>query len=384
MTSIIPIFVWLYNHLWVVAFFIVLTYFSLVLYQKYISRHQPDKPNFPAALILLLLPLLLFFYRQGFSEINAIEKINYSPVSNKVIAVITYDKVNGMSTDAVISLSLDEQKIDYFYSFDGFERVPGYAQAQDAIYIHDWSEDRLKAISLEYFKQVTLPKELAKNENYSISYPILIGDYLFNDGFPHTFDTGYSLATMERIVLPDDMLSDILDYNQWSVFSNTQKNERIEKILAMETKNDYRQFFLDVLDDESMASEHSRADSGLYFIENDYDRTYFSNLRNVFLREGLQKDFIEKAPSMTNHEIIGIEDNGIVYSLGLQDGQTVVLKQETDQHLTQERIQLPLEDFEFASTHLEDRFYIMTKQGLFELMKDDFKLNAIIDFEDIL
>lgn len=227
MSWIIPVLEWLHNHLGGVAFFIVLAYLLFVLYQKYVSHRQSDKPNFLAALGLLLIPLLFFFYSQKVSEIYAIDEINYSPASNKVTALIRYYKVSGNYEEAVISISLDNQKIDYFYTLDGFERSPGYAY--DAVYIYDWSKDRLRAISLGNFDQLDLPRELARNENQQI----IVGNYLFNDNFLDTTNAMYHLETMEKTELPSDVISDVIDDERWSLFTTAQQNQRIEKFLSM-------------------------------------------------------------------------------------------------------------------------------------------------------
>lgn len=194
----------------------------------------------------------------------------------------------------------------------------------------------------------------------------------------------YHLETMEKTEVISDVISYVIDDHRWHYFTTTQQNERIEKLLSMNTLSDYHQYYSEVLKDESMASEHGSAEIGLYYSDTDSSISFFGDVQSILLRFGLQREFKRNVPSMDNHEIIGIEDNGTVFGIGSQNGQTVVLKQDTDQQLTQESIQLPLDDFEFASTHLDNRFYIMTKQGLFELMKDDFHLNSILTFEDLL
>lgn len=313
-------------------------------------------------------------YEYLVTEVDRVEGIHYSPQLNKVVTVINYKNQDGDMEDAVLSISLTNPSIDYFYPLNSFEEFIGLLD--DNIIINNWSKDQLLSISLDNFDYVDLNLPL----NEMASDYIMIGDYFIDYNYSQVQSKAYHLTDSVTAELDNEVIHHVLANEDWTVFTNRQQSNILETLLTLESLSDYRQYFSNTLANENLSSEHSHADSGLFFSEDEVEIDTMNILKmgDILLRSGLKNEFNQLISNLDKNRIIGIEEDNTIYGIGLEDGQLLLLKKDSTGQFSQKEIKLNFEDFDINSLHLEDSFLILTKEGLFELTKDDSLIREII------
>lgn len=315
------------------------------------------------------------------SEILEVETLAYNPTHDKIITAVTFESNYGDNEDAVISVSLSTQTVDHIYLIDAFENFVGVAQ--EHFYTYNWSDDQLFAFDVDSFQPTNLEESLPVLEDE----PLLVGDYLFDFDVARPINSVIHLGTNEKQELNKDAIQHIINHGDWYLFTNDFQNEKIQTILSMTTLADYKAYFQEVLADPVRSFEHSQANSGIFFSENknEISAMIYMLTDDIISHSGTQSDFKNQSPSSIEVEIIGIEDNGTVYGLGLEDDKLVGLKRNGSEEVTQITIDSPpINHLDFTSIHLEDRILILHGEGLFQISTADLSVLELFKFADII
>lgn len=314
------------------------------------------------------------------SEISEVTGLYYSPAQDTVLIEMAYEGIDGNSEDGLIAVLLTSQSVTGFHPIQTFVNFIGISN--DTFYTYDWGDNQLFGFSLDTFNQVAdVPDEIDSSFG-----PIIVGDFLLDDDSSHPMNKVYNLTTNEENLLPHDAISLIVQHGAWHLITPDQQNNRIQTLLSLETLTDYQTYFTNVLADGAMILEHTHADSGLFHSNNDDEIDSMTYLKTVdiFFRSGAQSDFKESLPPNTAYEIIGIEDDGTVYGLVVEDGQMSGVKKDAEGDLKQIHLDIMLNSFEFESLHLEDSFIILTDEELIQISKEDFSTKQLLDLENII
>ena len=97
----------------------------------------------------------------------------------------------------------------------------------------------------------------------------------------------------------------------------------------------------------------------------------------------LKTEFSNQTKRYDSHEVMGQEADGSLYALGLKDGNLFGLKQSLADNFIEIPLELRVEKLDFESRHYDDGFLIASKNGLFKVTKDNFRITTIIDFNNL-
>lgn len=310
-------------------------------------------------------------------EIEDVEGVDYNATNNMALIVGTYRGIDSFSQDALLFVSLSDQTIEKSFLLDSFQNFLGISD--NAFYIYDWGKDVLLAYSIDTFDSVEVPASFMEIERE----PFLVGDYLLEYNSNRPSSNVYHLQTGEEKKLASNAVSSIIRDGDWHLLTVAQRNDRIQTILSLHTVADFRQYFSDTLANEALLLEHSHADSGLFFSneEEEVDTMTYLKASDILFRYGAQQEFSQQLSSNMKKKVVGIDDDGTIYGLTLTDEELVGLKKSPSGEMMENPISSAIGDLDFESVHFEEYILLLHQDGLFQLSKEDLSFKQIIDFE---
>lgn len=263
---------------------------------------------------------------------------------------------------------MDTKELNIIHPTDVFDYHLGVFDNQ--YYSYDSTDDLVIIHDLETNTKTQLTEFNTKRQ------PYLLNNYLFEDDHMSTTSQVLNLKTNTTQEIPQKLVSTIISSSDWQLLTPSKQSSTIELLLSMKSLEDYQQFLVETLNDNSQTFNHSSAQTGLHFTEG-YDEispTLTIMVKYILFNQGAQNILRENLRDYAQVKVIGIEENGDSYGLGVNNSLISIVKVYPTGEIETLKTDIEVDHLNFKSIHLEDRILLINEQFIIDLNKRDFTI----------
>ncbi|NLC05540.1 MAG: hypothetical protein GX778_03330 [Erysipelothrix sp.] len=302
------------------------------------------------------------------SSFDTIKSLQSNPNETSLFIEARYRDRGNFVTNALFNLSLDTKELNIIHPTDVFDYHLGVFDNQ--YYSYDSTDDLVIIHDLETNTKTQLTEFNTKRQ------PYLLNNYLFEDDHMSTTSQVLNLKTNTTQEIPQKLVSTIISSSDWQLLTPSKQSSTIELLLSMKSLEDYQQFLVETLNDNSQTFNHSSAQTGLHFTEG-YDEispTLTIMVKYILFNQGSQNILRENLRDYAQVEVIGIEENGDSYGLGVNNSLISIVKVYPTGEIETLKTDIEVDHLNFKSIHLEDRILLINEQFIIDLNKRDFTI----------
>src|SRR5690554_2532393 len=307
-------------------------------------------------------------------DITSIENIFTNKDESVLFIETRTNSDNFFSENVILNYNLSTNSVKSLYPISVFDDFIGVFE--QSLFIQSHHDDSIIVLNTKTLE--TNPFESIHGLMNIERTPLIVGQYMFEYNHKNSNNKIINLNDNKLQTRHYDFIYNIIKSTSWNLYPPHTHNEIIDKFSSLQTLSDYRNFFNDILNDPTQEHNHSYADSGIFFSENDetIDSITYRKAQDIILDSYNQSLLNDHLRSFAQYDIIGVENNGTVYGVALDNNKTYIIKKDPSGNMHQIETNELIDSSSYKTINLNSYIIIINQNNIYIIDKDSFTLKV--------